>query len=65
MLWIIIALIVIALILIGVVVAGKQRRKSKTVSFDKAVDNAEPKALTQQEKSGNYQAKGGFNFAQA
>ena len=65
MLWIIIALIVIALILIGVVVAGKQRRKSKTVSFDKAVDNAEPKALTQQERSGNYQAKGGFNFAQA
>ena len=65
MLWIIIALIVIALILIGVVVAGKQRRKSKTVSFDKAVDSAEPKALTQQEKSGNYQAKGGFNFAQA
>lgn len=65
MLWIIIALIVIALILIGVVVAGKQRRKSKTVSFDKAVDSAEPKALTQQERSGNYQAKGGFNFAQA
>lgn len=65
MLWIIIALIVIALILIGVVIVGKQRRKSKTVSFDKAVDAAEPKALTQQEKSGNYQAKGGFNFAQA
>ena len=65
MLWIIIALIVIALILIVVVIVGKQRRKSKTVSFDKAVDAAEPKALTQQEKSGNYQAKGGFNFAQA
>ncbi|GAA3518769.1 signal recognition particle-docking protein FtsY [Corynebacterium pilbarense] len=60
--WIVLAVIVIALILIGVVVAGKKRRESKTISFDKV---EEPKELTQQEKSGNYQAKGGFNFAQA
>ena len=60
--WIVLAVIVIALILIGVIVAGKKRRESKTISFDK-VD--EPKELTQQEKSGNYQAKGGFNFGQA
>ena len=60
--WIVLAVIVIALILIGVVIAGKKRKESKTVSFDKV---EEPKELTQQEKSGNYQAKGGFNFAQA
>lgn len=60
--WIVLAVIVIALILIGIVAAGKKRKESKTVSFDKV---EEPKELTQQEKSGNYQAKGGFNFAQA
>ena len=60
--WIVLAVIVIALILIGVVIAGKKRRESKTISFDKV---EKPKELTQQEKSGNYQAKGGFNFAQA
>ena len=60
--WIVLAVIVIALILIGIVVAGKKRRESKTISFDKV---EETKELTQQEKSGNYQAKGGFNFAQA
>lgn len=61
-LWIVIAVIVIALIIAGVVVAGNKRKASKTVSFEKP---EEPKQLTQQEKSGNYQAKGGFNFAQA
>ena len=60
--WIVLAVVVIALILIGIVSAGKKRKESKTVSFDKV---EEPKELTQQEKSGNYQAKGGFNFAQA
>ena len=33
--WIVLAVIVIALILIGVVVAGKKRRESNTISFDK------------------------------
>ena len=61
-LWIVIAVIVIALIIAGIVVAGNKRKEAKTVSFEKP---EEPKQLTQQEKSGNYQAKGGFNFAQA
>lgn len=60
--WIVLAVIVIALILIGIITAGKKRKESKTISFEKV---EEPKELTQQEKSGNYQAKGGFNFAQA
>lgn len=60
-LWIVIAVIVIALIIAGIVVAGNKRKASKTVSFEKP---EEPKQLTQQEKSGNYQAKSGFNFAQ-
>lgn len=60
-LWIVIAVIVIALIIAGIVVAGNKRKASKTVSFEKP---EEPKQLTQQEKSGNYQAKGSFNFAQ-
>ncbi|WP_040420763.1 signal recognition particle-docking protein FtsY [Corynebacterium timonense] len=60
--WIIIAVVAIVLLIAGLVVAGNRRKKTKTVSFDKV---EEPKELTQQEKSGNYQAKGGFNFAQA
>ena len=39
---------------------GLKRGKSKQVSFEK---KEEPKELTQAEKSGNYQAKSGFNFA--
>lgn len=61
-LWIVIAVIVIALIIAGIIVAGKKRKDAKTISFEKP---EEPKELTQQEKSGNYQAKGGFNFAPA
>lgn len=53
------------LIIVGVIVIGNKRKKSKTISFEKPAEIAEPKQLTQQEKSGNYQAKGGFNFAQA
>ncbi len=64
LLWILIAVAVIALIIIGVVVVGNNRKKSKTVSFEKSEAEA-PKELTQQEKSGNYQAKGGFSFAPA
>lgn len=57
--WIIglvIAVIVIALI----IYFGLKRGKSKQVSFEK---KEEKKALTQAEKSGNYHAKSGFNFA--
>jgi len=64
-LWIVLAIILVVLIILGIaVVVGNQRKKSKTVSFEKPAETEEPKQLTQQEKSGNYQAKGGFNFAQ-
>lgn len=62
LLWIVVAIVVVALILVGIVVVGRKRKEEKTVSFAKT---EEPKELTQQEKSGNYQAKGGFNFAPA
>ena len=62
-LWIAIAVIVLILLAIVLVVLGKKRGEAKKVSFDKPVE--EPKELTQQQKSGNYQAKSGFNFAPA
>lgn len=62
-LWIAIAVIVLILLVIGLVVLGKKRGESKKVSFEKPEDK--PKELTQQQKSGNYQAKSGFNFAPA
>ena len=62
-LWIALAVIVLVLLVIVLVVLGKKRGESKKVSFDKPVE--EPKELTQQQKSGNYQAKSGFNFAPA
>ena len=62
-LWIVIAVIVLILLVIGLVVLGKKRGESKKVSFEKPEDK--PKELTQQQKSGNYQAKSGFNFAPA
>ena len=61
--WIAIAVIVLILLVVLFVVLGKKRGESKKVSFDKPVE--EPKELTQQQKSGNYQAKSGFNFAPA
>ena len=64
-LWVVIAVIVALLIILGIViVVGNNRKKSKTVSFEKK-EPEQQKELTQQEKSGNYQAKGGFNFAPA
>ena len=64
LIWTIVAIIVVVLIVVGIVVivAGNKRKESKTVSFEK---KEEPKQLTQEEKSGNYQAQGGFNFAAA
>ena len=64
-LWIVVGVVILLLIILGIILAGKQRKKAKTVSFEKQVESAEPKQLTREEKSGNYQAKGGFNFAQA
>lgn len=60
--WIAIAAVVLVILIAGIIIVGKKRKSAKSVSFEKP---AEPKELTQQEKSGNYQAKGGFNFAQA
>jgi fused signal recognition particle receptor len=63
LIWIIVAIVVAVLIVVGIVViVGSKRKESKTVSFEK---KEEPKQLTQEEKSGNYQAQGGFNFAAA
>jgi len=62
-LWIGIAIVVIVLIILLVVI-GKKRGDAKKVSFDKPAEE-EPKQLTQEQKSGNYQAKAGFNFAPA
>lgn len=62
-LWIAIAIIVLILLVVLFIVLGKKRGESKKVSFEKPAE--EPKELTQQQKSGNYQAKSGFNFAPA
>lgn len=58
------AVVVLLLIILLLVLFGLQRRKSKTISFEKPAEE-KPRELTQQEKSGNYQAAGGFNFAAA
>ncbi|MDU0477988.1 signal recognition particle-docking protein FtsY [Staphylococcus chromogenes] len=57
------ALLLILLLLIILVVVGQQRKKAKTISFSK--DEDQPKELTQEQKSGNYTANAGFNFAPA
>lgn len=63
-LFLIIGLVVLVLLvaIVLLVVGGKKHGESKTISFDKPEEQRE---LTQQEKSGNYQAKGGFNFSAA
>lgn len=62
-LWIGIAIVVIVLVVVFIAI-GKKRGESKKVSFEKPAEE-EPKQLTQEQKSGNYQAKSGFNFAPA
>ncbi|MDK8468741.1 signal recognition particle-docking protein FtsY [Corynebacterium accolens] len=62
-LWIGIAIVVIVLIVVFIAI-GKKRGESKKVSFEKPKEE-DPKQLTQEQKSGNYQAKSGFNFAPA
>ncbi|WP_151528507.1 MULTISPECIES: signal recognition particle-docking protein FtsY [Corynebacterium] len=61
--YIIAAVVVVLLLLIALIVIGLKRKQAKTVSFEK--DEEETKELTREEKSGNYQAQGGFNFAPA
>ncbi|MBP3087877.1 signal recognition particle-docking protein FtsY [Corynebacterium sp. sy017] len=59
---ILIAAVVVVLLLIAFVIIGLRRHSAKKISFE----NEQPKKeLTQQEKSGNYQAQGGFNFSSA
>ena len=59
----IILIAVFLLFMLGVLIlVGLRRSDAKKVSF---TTTDEPKELTQQEKSGNYQAHGGFNFAPA
>ncbi|KKO85836.1 cell division protein FtsY [Corynebacterium ulcerans] len=57
-----IGILIVVLALIVVIAVGLSRKRSKTISFDRG-DEDEPKQLTQQERSGNYQAQGGFNFS--
>lgn len=58
----IIAAVVILILLVIIVLVGNKRREAKKVAF---AEKEEPKQLTQEQKSGDYQAKGGFNFAPA
>ncbi|BDV26248.1 signal recognition particle-docking protein FtsY [Corynebacterium ulcerans] len=59
---VLIGILIVVLALIVVIAVGLSRKRSKTISFDRG-DEDEPKQLTQQERSGNYQAQGGFNFS--
>ncbi len=61
--YLILAIVIAIVVLIAIVLAiGYSRRKKNTISFE---EKTEPEALTQLEKSGNYQAQSGFNFAPA
>lgn len=62
--WIIGLVVLAILAIIILLIVGKKRGESKTVSFEKPAEE-EKKQLTQQERSGNYQAQGGFSFAPA
>lgn len=66
--WIIVAVVVIVLLAILAIAVGLWRRSQNTISFakdDTAETEAEPRELTQQERSGNYQAGTGFSFTTA
>ncbi|MCK7641719.1 signal recognition particle-docking protein FtsY [Corynebacterium antarcticum] len=62
---IIAGIVLVSLIVILLIVWGLKRKKAKTISFGERDELEEPKELTQAEKSGNYTAQGGFNFAPA
>lgn len=61
---VVIVVALLLLIILGVIIGGKKRGEAKKVSFEKPAE-IEEKQLTQEQKSGNYQAQGGFNFTQA
>ena len=54
--WVLIGLVVLAAIVAIIVVAGLRRKKSKQISFEKSPE------IEKKPSSGDYQAKGGFNF---
>ena len=60
--WIIVAVAVVLLLAILALVVGLQLRKKRQISLSKPEEHKE---LTQQERSGNYQAGTGFSFTQA
>lgn len=60
--WIIVAVAVVLLLAVLALVVGLQLRKKRQISLSK---HEEHKELTQQERSGNYQASTGFSFTQA
>ncbi|MCQ9340271.1 signal recognition particle-docking protein FtsY [Corynebacterium phoceense] len=60
---VVIVVALLLLIILGVIIGGKKRGEAKKVSFEKPAE-IEEKQLTQEQKSGNYQAQGGFNFTQ-
>ncbi len=61
---VVIVVAILLLIILGVIIGGKKRGEAKKVSFEKPAE-IEEKQLTQEQKSGDYQAQGGFNFTQA
>ena len=63
--WIIVAVVVIVLLAILAIAIGLWRRSQNKISFSKEADTDEPKEITQQDRSGNYQAGTGFSFAPA
>ena len=63
--WIIVAVVVIVLLAILAIAIGLWRRSQNKISFAKDTEAEEPKEITQQERSGNYQAGTGFSFAPA
>ena len=60
--WIIVAVAVVLLLAVLALVVGLQLRKKRQISLSKPEEHKE---LTQQERSGNYQAGAGFSFSQA
>lgn len=60
--WIIVAVAVVILLAVIALVVGLQLRKKRQISLSKPDERRE---ITQQERSGNYQAAGGFSFTEA
>lgn len=59
--WIILAAVVVVLLIVLLLIVGAVRRRNRTISFEEKKE--EPRELTREEKSGNYQAQGGFSFS--